>query len=116
MEQVKVGIVGCGMITARRHAPEYTDNPHAQIVGFYDFDQERAGELAAGYGGKVYGSPEELFADPEIDAVSICSPNYTHASYSIKALEAGKHVLCEKPMALTLEDTRTMMHTAQRMG
>ena len=116
MEQVKVGIVGCGMITARRHAPEYTDNPHAQIVGFYDFDQERAGELAAGYGGKVYGSPEELFADPEIDAVSICSPNYTHASYSIKALEAGKHVLCEKPMALTLEDTRTMMDTAQRMG
>ena len=114
METVKVGIVGCGMITARRHAPEYTDNPHAQIVGFYDFDQQRAGELAAGYGGKVYASPEELFADPEIDAVSICSPNYTHADYSIQALRAGKHVLCEKPMALTLEDTRRMMDALQR--
>lgn len=116
MDQVKVGIVGCGMITARRHAPEYTDNPHAQIVAFYDFDQQRAGELAAGYGGQVYATPEELFADPEIDAVSICSPNYTHASYSIQALEAGKHVLCEKPMALSLEDTRSMMDAAKRAG
>ena len=116
MKTVKVGIVGCGMITTRRHAPEYTENPNAQIVGFYDSDIERARELAAGYGARVYTSPEELFADPEIEAVSICSPNYTHADFSIKALNAGKHVLCEKPMALELSDTRRMMDAAEQAG
>jgi len=116
MKTVKVGIIGCGMITARRHAPEYTDNPHSEVAALYDFNQERAKELAAGYGAKVYGSVEELLADPAIDAVSICSPNNTHAPYSIMALEAGKHVLCEKPMALELEDTRKMMEAAEKAG
>lgn len=116
MEKVRVGIIGCGMITARRHAPEYTDNPHSQVVALYDFNQDRAKELAAGYGAKVYASVEELVADPGIDAVSICSPNNTHAPYSIMALEAGKHVLCEKPMALELEDTRRMMEAAEKAG
>lgn len=114
MEKVRVGIIGCGMITARRHAPEYTDNPHSEVVALYDFDQERAKELAAGYGAKVYATVEELIADPEIDAVSICSPNSTHAPYSVMALEAGKHVLCEKPMALELADTRKMMEAAEK--
>ena len=116
MKKVKVGIIGCGMITVRRHAPEYTDNPNSEVIALYDFDQERAKELAVGYGAKVYATVEELIADPEIDAVSICSPNNTHAPYSIMALEAGKHVLCEKPMALELEDTRRMMEAAEKSG
>lgn len=116
MEKVRVGIIGCGMITARRHAPEYTDNPRSEVVALYDFNQERAKELAAGYGAKVYATVEELVAAPDIDAVSICSPNNTHAPYSIMALEAGKHVLCEKPMALELEDTRKMMEAAEKAG
>ena len=116
MEKVRVGIIGCGMITARRHAPEYTDNPHSEVAALYDFDQERARELAVGYGAKVYATVEELVADPGIDAVSICSPNSTHAPYSIMALEAGKHVLCEKPMALELADTRRMMEAAEKAG
>ena len=62
MEKVRVGIIGCGMITARRHAPEYTDNPHSEVVALYDFDQERAKELAAGYGAKVYATVEHLLA------------------------------------------------------
>ena len=48
MEKVRVGIIGCGMITARRHAPEYTDNPHSEVAALYDFDQARARELAVG--------------------------------------------------------------------
>ncbi len=116
MEMVRVGIIGCGMITARRHAPEYTENPRSQVVALYDADQERARELAAGYGAKVYSTVEELAAAPDVDAVSICSPNYTHAQYSIMALQAGKHVLCEKPMALELEDTRRMMEAAEKAG
>lgn len=116
MRKVNVGIVGCGMITQSRHAPEYRDNPHAHIAGFFDSDPERASGLAEAYGGRVYQSPEELFADPKIEAVSICSPNYTHAGFSVQALEAGKHVLCEKPMALSLTDTRRMMEAAEKSG
>lgn len=113
--KVKVGIVGCGAITQRRHAPEYAANPNAEIAGFYDADARRAGELAARYGGKVYGSVDELIADG-IDAVSVCSPNVTHADVSVRALEAGRHVLVEKPMALSLEETRRMMEAARASG
>ena len=116
MKKVKVGIIGCGMITQTRHAPEYAQNPNAEIVGLYDANAERAGEFAALYDCKAYPSVEALLADPEIEAVSVCSPNYTHAEYSIKALQAGKHVLCEKPMALNLEDSRRMMETAKATG
>lgn len=115
MKKIKVGIVGGGMITARRHAPEYKSNPNVEIAGFFDANKDRAKELVAGYGGKVYDSVEELLTDPEIDAVSICSPNFTHAEYSIMALENGKHVLCEKPMASNLEETKEMIETAKRV-
>ena len=77
---------------------------------------KRAEDMAAKYGGKVYASAEELFADPEIDAVSICAANYAHAELSIKALEAGKHVLCEKPMAVTIEDCEAMLAAAEKAG
>ena len=96
---VKVGIVGCGTITMVRHAPEYYNNPDAEIAGFYDIVPERAAELAGKFGGKVYETCDELLADTTIDAVSICTANDTHAEYTVKALAAGKNVLCEKPMA-----------------
>ncbi len=114
-KKIRVGIVGCGAITQRRHAPEYAANPDAQIAGFYDADPARAGELVARYGGKAYGSVDELIAD-EIDAVSVCSPNATHADVSVRALESGKHVLVEKPMALSLEETRRMIGAERASG
>jgi predicted dehydrogenase len=87
---VKVGIVGCGTITMVRHAPEYYNNPDAEIAGFYDIVPERAAELAGKFGGKVYETCDELLADTTIDAVSICTANDTHAEYTVKALAAGK--------------------------
>lgn len=114
-KKIRVGIVGCGAITQRRHAPEYAANPDAQIAGFYDADPARAGELVARYGGKAYGSVDELIAD-EIDAVSVCSPNATHADVSVRALESGKHVLVEKPMALSLAETRRMIGAERASG
>ena len=72
--------------------------------------------MAKKYGGKVYLSPEELLADPEVEAVSVCSANYAHASLTIAALEAGKHVLCEKPMATTWEDCEAMLAAAEKSG
>ena len=72
--------------------------------------------MAAKYGGRAYDTAEELLADPAIDAVSVCAANYAHAELTIKALRAGKHVLCEKPMALNAEEARQMKEAADRNG
>lgn len=113
---IRIGIIGCGKIAQVRHIPEYADNPDAKLCAFYDLDMDRAGELAEKYGGKAYDTVEALLADPEIDAVSICAANYAHAELTIKALDAGKHVLCEKPMATKLEDCEAMVECARKNG
>ena len=106
---IRIGILGCGKIAQVRHIPEYADNRDCQLAGFYNPTRSRAEDMAKQYGGKVYDSPEALLADPDIDAVSVCAANYAHAELSIKALKAGKHVLCEKPMAVTLADCEVMV-------
>jgi predicted dehydrogenase len=72
--------------------------------------------MVAKYGGKAYDSAEELLADPNIDAVSVCAANNAHAELTIKALKAGKHVLCEKPMAISLADCEEMVRVAKEEG
>ena len=113
---IKVGIIGCGKIAQVRHIPEYAANPNAEVYGFYDINVARAEELAKKYGGKAYASYEELLADPQIEAVSVCAANHAHAEISIAALKAGKHVLCEKPMAVTLEECEAMVAAAKEAG
>ena len=113
---IKIGILGCGKIAQVRHIPEYAENPDVELAAFYNPSRKRAEEQAEKYGGKVYDTAEELLADESIDAVSICAANYAHAELSIKALEAGKHVLCEKPMATTLADCEAMVECAKRTG
>lgn len=111
-----IGIIGCGKIAQVRHIPEYAANPEAKLVGFYDLNQARAEELARKYGATAYASVEELLANPEIQAVSICAANFAHAELTIAALNAGKHVLCEKPMATTLSDCEAMVEAADKNG
>ena len=113
---VKVGIIGCGKIAQVRHIPEYLDNPNAKLTGLYDLNQQRAKDLAEKYGCRSYESIEDMLADPEIDAVSVCAANHVHAEITIAALKAGKHVLCEKPMATKLKDCQMMVDTAEQMG
>lgn len=113
---IKIGIIGCGRIAQTRHIPEYASSTDADLYGFFDVNQKRAESLADQYGGKVYLSYEEMLEDPEIDAVSVMTPNYTHAEISIAALRAGKHVLCEKPMAVTLEECEAMAEAAKLSG
>lgn len=113
---IRVGIIGCGKIAQVRHIPEYLDNPEAEIAGYYDFNLERAKELAQKYGGKAYETVEELLAAQDIDAVSVCAANHAHAELTIKALNAGKHVLCEKPMAVQLEECENMVWAARKNG
>ena len=100
---INIGVIGCGRIAQERHLPEYSHNENANILGVFDLNQRRTEETAKRYGAEAYGSYEELLNNPKIDAVSVCAANYAHAEITIAALKAGKHVLCEKPMAVTLE-------------
>lgn len=112
----KIGIIGCGKIAQVRHIPEYAAHPQAELAGYYDLNPDRAGELAGQYGGRAYPSWQELLADPAIDAVSVCAANNAHAEITVAALEAGKHVLCEKPMATTLAECEAMVAAARKSG
>lgn len=116
MEKIRVAMIGCGAITQRRHAPEYANREDVEIAGFYDMDKARCQELIDRYGGKSYETVEDIINDPSVNAVSVCSPNSTHADFSIRALKAGKHVLCEKPMALSLDETRAMLEAEKESG
>ena len=111
-----IGIIGCGKIAQVRHIPEYMENPDAQLAAFYDINMQRAQELAEQYGAKAYESVEALLGDESIDAVSVCAANFAHASITIDALNAGKHVLCEKPMATTLRECEAMVAAAEKNG
>lgn len=113
---IGIGIVGCGKISQIRHIPEYLDNPEARIVACCDNNQERAAEIAARLGAKAYPSVDELLSDPEVSAVSVCVANNAHCEVTVKALKAGKDVLCEKPMATTIEDCELMVRTARECG
>lgn len=113
---MKVGIIGCGRIAQTRHIPEYETNAETDIWGFYDLNRERAETLAYRHGGKAYLSIDEMLADSEIEAVSVCTANDRHAEITIRALESGKHVLCEKPMATTFTDCEAMVKAAEKNG
>ena len=113
---IRVGIIGCGKIAQVRHIPEYVANPNVELYGFYDINQTRTEELAKKYGGKAFASYEELLADETIEAVSVCAANHVHAEITIAALKAGKHVLCEKPMAVTLAECEAMVAAAEESG
>lgn len=111
----KIGIIGCGKITEVRHAPEYADNPNCELTAFFDEIPERAEGYVKKYGGKAYDNVDELLTSG-VDAISVCVANTAHAAISIKALEAGVHVLCEKPMATTLEDCEAMVKASEKSG
>ncbi|WP_211331255.1 Gfo/Idh/MocA family protein [Companilactobacillus insicii] len=111
---INIGIIGCGRIAQTRHIPEYASNKNANILGYFDFNKQRAEEIAKKYGGQVYDSVENMLADNDIDAVSVCVTNSAHASISIQALNAGKNVLCEKPMATSLEDSEAMVNASKK--
>src|SRR5512133_2884406 len=115
MSMIKIGVIGCGKIAQFRHIPEYAANPNVELVGFYDINQKRAADLAKKFGGQAYQSLEELLA-ADIDAVSVCTPNYVHAEQTIAALKAGKHVLCEKPMAGSMQECEAMLKAAREAG
>lgn len=113
---VNVLIVGCGGIAGLRHIPALKTNPDAKLYGFVDGVAERAAQKAKECGGKVFASLEEGLADPNVDAVIVCTPARSHCAITVAALKAGKHVLCEKPMAVSAEDAKAMIAAAEESG
>ncbi|MEF3330920.1 Gfo/Idh/MocA family protein [Oceanobacillus sp. M60] len=113
---LKIAVIGCGSIAKHRHLPEYAVNKHVEITAVCDIVGERAEEAAVKYEAKAYTDYKELLKQDDIDAVSVCLPNYLHAPVSVDALNAGKHVLCEKPMATSAEEADQMIEAAQQSG
>ncbi len=113
---MKVAVIGCGSIARRRHLPEYNAEENVEIVAVCDVVKERAEDMVNLYGGTAYTDYLTLLEDDEIDAVSVCLPNALHAPVSIAALKAGKHVLCEKPMATSIEEAKAMNEAAEING
>jgi predicted dehydrogenase len=113
---IKVGIIGCGSIARHRHAPEYKANSHVEEIIFYDRKGERALSLANEFGGRAVKTVEELFDDPSIVAISDCSSNEAHHINTTNALLSGKHVLCEKPLAINVKYGEEILEAQRRSG
>lgn len=112
----KVGIIGCGSIARYRHAPEYKANPHVDKIIFYDRNLERAKKLAMEFDGGVAETIDELLSDPSIVAISDCSSNEAHHINTPKALISGKHVLCEKPLAISVKHAQEILEAERKSG
>src|SRR3954453_11106551 len=115
---VKYGVIGVGAIAQRRHIPECCAHPDSQLAALADPVPGRADSVCQSYGGraKCYADYKEMLKDPNVDAVVVAGPNSLHAQQSIEALQAGKHVLVEKPMATTREDAQAMIKAAEKSG
>jgi predicted dehydrogenase len=114
MKKVRWGVVSTASIGLTEVLPAMKKGQYTQLVGIASRSLEKAQHVAEQLGiPKAYGSYEELLGDPEIEAVYIPLPNHLHVSWSIKAMEAGKHVLCEKPLGLDAKDARRLLQVSR---
>ncbi len=116
MSKINIAVIGCGTIAKAAHIPNYVDNPDVNIKYFCDIIPERADEQVALHGGKAIYDYKEILDDEELDAVSVCTPNDVHQIITCDFLKAGKHVLCEKPAARTIDEVHVMQKTAEETG
>jgi len=116
MSKLKIGVIGAGSISDV-HLQSYRQHPGAEIYAICDLNAERAQAKASAYGAsKTFTDYRELLALPEIDAVSVCTWNNTHAEIAIAALQAGKHVLVEKPLCKTVEEALRVERAVRESG
>lgn len=117
MEKIKVAVIGVGGIS-KEHIRSYLNHPKVDLYAFCDINETQLRKMGEKYGvERLYTDVHEMLAAlPEIDAVSVCTWNSAHAPCTIAALNAGCHVLCEKPMATTAEEARAMKEAAERNG
>ena len=116
MSTLKVGVIGVGGI-ARTHMPGWEASEHAEVVAGSDVAEAPLKQWGEAYGvSKLTTDSAELINDPDIDIIDICTPNMYHAPLAIAAMEAGKHVICEKPLAPTPAAIRDMIATRDKTG
>lgn len=119
MREVRVGIIGCGGIANGKHMPSLKKLPNVKMVAFCDIIPERAQKAKEEYGtpdAAVYTDYRDLVARDDIEVVHVLTPNCAHAELSIAALNSGKHVMCEKPMAASYKEAQEMVDAAKRSG
>lgn len=119
MAKIKVGIVGCGFIANRKHLPMLAQHADVEVVAFCDIIKERAVASAKQFGApdaKVYLDYREVIAREDIDVVHVCTPNSSHSEITVAALNSGKHVMCEKPMAINSAEAKAMLDAAKATG
>jgi predicted dehydrogenase len=115
LEKIRWGILSTARIATNHVIPGIAASRYGSVAAIASRDLGTAREVASGLGiGRAHGSYEELLADPEVDAVYNPLPNHLHISWSVKALKAGKHVLCEKPLAPTPEETAPLLEASAR--
>ncbi len=112
---IHFGILGCGMISSA-HADSIKAIPDAELVGVFDMSPDRCRNFAHTYGVKAYASMDALLSDSDVDAVCICTPSGFHADNALRVIEAGKHVLIEKPLALNVDDCDRLIEAAAKYG
>lgn len=119
MEKIRIGIIGCGGIANNKHMPSLKKTGMAEMVAFCDIIESRAIAAKEKFGtpdAKVYTDYKELLADKSIAVVHVCTPNRSHSFITVDALEAGKDVMCEKPMAINATEAKKMLDAAKRTG
>ena len=118
MKKWRVGIIGIGGIFKGSHIWEYLEDERLEVVALCDIIEERATEIRDKYfpNAAVYTDFRELLKDETIDSVDICTPNYLHSIIAVAAFEAGKHVFCEKPDAVNVEEVLKMNRAAEKAG
>lgn len=114
-KKFRVGIIGVGAIAQACHLPGYMKSEFAQLVAFSDPDPDRHKEMANVYPEmKGYAHFKDMLANEKLDVVSVCTPNKYHAAAAVAALEAKCHVLCEKPISVTLKEADQMIEAAKK--
>ncbi|MDQ0970312.1 putative dehydrogenase [Neobacillus niacini] len=119
-KKLKIGIIGCGGIANQKHMPSLAKlSDLGEMVAFCDVVEERAKNAAQQFStgeAKVYTNYKELLQDDSIDVVHVLTPNLQHSFITCDALESGKHVMCEKPMAINSKEAQDMIDAANRTG
>ncbi|SDN75886.1 Gfo/Idh/MocA family protein [Acetanaerobacterium elongatum] len=118
-EKIKVGIIGCGGIANNKHMPALKKLGNVEMTAFCDIIEEKAVLAKQQFGtpdAKVYTDYRELLNDESITAVHVCTPNRSHSFITVDSLHAGKHVMCEKPMAKTAAEAKEMLNAAKETG
>ncbi len=119
MNKVRIGIIGCGGIANNKHMPSLAKLPQVEMVAFCDIVEEPAQKAAKDFGtpdAKWYTDYKELLERKDIDVVHVLTPNRQHSFITVDALESGKHVMCEKPMAINSAEAKKMLDAAKRTG